>query len=272
MAWAPDEAAVGQVLEMLQASQTPDTAVQAQVQAQLAQYQAVPEFNQTLSFIFVKLRDQPIFTRTAAGLLLKNNILQSLESMPPAVVEALKAEMLEGIADPERRVRRTIGTCISTVATKMGDPHDQYGEWLASWPSLMPTLAGLLDTGELAAVDGALDVLSKICEDVPDRMVADSQQPLNVILPKLFAFFSSEEGTFREAALHIMNQFILLDPPALQVSGLNCHGLTAAVETLDMQRAPVGTLAYRLRCECAQPPAHWCSRRTSILSCKGSST
>jgi transportin-1 len=211
MAWQPDEAAVGEVLAILQNSQTPDTTVQAQVQAQLHQYQAVPEFNQTLSFIFITMRDQPLYTRTAAGLLLKNNIRRSLETMPAELIEALMVQMLQGLGDSERQVRRTIGTCISTLATKMGNDHG----WLEHWPALMPALAACLDSGEPAAIDGSLDTLLKICEDVPDRMVSDTSEPLNVILPKLFNFFTSEEPAFRENALAIMNQFILLDPPIL---------------------------------------------------------
>ena len=63
MAWQPDEAAVGQVLEILRRAQTPDTAVQAAVQAELAAYQAVPEFNLTLAYIFLAMRQQPLCTR-----------------------------------------------------------------------------------------------------------------------------------------------------------------------------------------------------------------
>ena len=60
----PDEAAVGQVLEILRRAQTPDTAVQAAVQAELAAYQAVgPEFNLTLAYIFLAMRQQPLCTR-----------------------------------------------------------------------------------------------------------------------------------------------------------------------------------------------------------------
>jgi hypothetical protein len=62
----PDEAAVGQVLEILRHAQTPDTAVQAAVHAELAAYQAVPEFNLTLAYIFLAMRQQPLYTRLHA--------------------------------------------------------------------------------------------------------------------------------------------------------------------------------------------------------------
>ena len=55
MAWQPDEQAVGQVVAMLEQAQTPDSAVQAAVTAQLDQLQTVPEFNQTVAKVFIRL-------------------------------------------------------------------------------------------------------------------------------------------------------------------------------------------------------------------------
>ena len=96
MAWQPDEAAVAQVIEILQHAQTPDTQVQVQVQAQLEQYAGAPGFNQTLGFIFVARPDQQLCTRLQAGLLLKNNVRRAggqLVSWPPALLEALEGQV-----------------------------------------------------------------------------------------------------------------------------------------------------------------------------------
>jgi hypothetical protein len=59
-------------------------------------------------------------------------------------------------------------------------------------------------------------VLAKICEDVPDRMVADGSQPLDTILPKVFALLTAQNDKWRAYSLEIINRFIMLDPPVMQ--------------------------------------------------------
>ena len=82
---------------------------------------------------------------------------------------------------------------------------------------LCAQLSGLLEpTATPSAIEGALDVLAKICEDVPDRMVADASQPLDTILPKVFALLTAENEKWRAYSLEIINSFIMLDPPVLQ--------------------------------------------------------
>ena len=197
---------------MLEQAQTPDSATQAALTAQLEQLQTVPEFNQTLAHVFIRLKDRPVAVRMGAGLILKNNIRRHLHAMSPELAAALKSEILQGVTDDEVQVRRTVGTCVSTLACGMG--HDQM--WLELWPDLMPALTACLGpSAPPVAIDGALDCLSKICEEVPDRMCADASKPLDVILPLLFGYLTSENDAFRIYSLGIMNQFIILDPKVM---------------------------------------------------------
>ena len=68
--WQPDAAACSQVVAMLEQAQTPDSATQAALTAQLEQLQTVPEFNQTLAHVFIRLKDRPVAVRMGAGLIL----------------------------------------------------------------------------------------------------------------------------------------------------------------------------------------------------------
>ena len=206
------EAAVAQVEAMLEQAQVPDSAVQAQITAQLDQLQAVPEFNQTVAHIFIRRTERPVEMRMAAGLLLKNNVRRQVHTMPPELQAALKAELLAGVGDADARVRQTVGTCIATFASAMGT----HQEWLALWPDLVPTLSSHLGAATTpSGVEGALDCLSKICEEVPDRMVADDAKPLDVLLPQVFGLLQAEDENWRAYALGIINNFIWLDPPVL---------------------------------------------------------
>ena len=143
------------------------------------------------------MRQQPLYTRLQAGLLLKNSVRRSLGTFSPELVEALKPQLLQGVADPERQVRRTVGTCIATLAVQMGGEE----AWLELWPVLVPTLAAGLDSGDPAAVDGCLDCLLKVCEDAPEWMAADATQPLEAILPRMFGLFTAV-GLGRIVTLH----------------------------------------------------------------------
>ncbi|KAJ7531194.1 hypothetical protein O6H91_14G035800 [Diphasiastrum complanatum] len=71
-------------------------------------------------------------------------------------------------------------------------------------------------------MEGALDTLYKICEDIPQELDVDvpglSERPINVFLPRLLEFFSSTHAVLRKLALGSINQFIPVMPTALYIN------------------------------------------------------
>ncbi|CAK8565509.1 unnamed protein product [Lathyrus sativus] len=71
-------------------------------------------------------------------------------------------------------------------------------------------------------MEGAMDALSKICEDVPQIIDADvsglAERPINIFLPRLFRFFQSPHASLRKLSLGSVNQYIMLMLSALCVS------------------------------------------------------
>ncbi len=104
------------------------------------------------------------------------------------------------------------------------------GAELERWPALLPYLVQCLDSGQPLAVDGALNALAKICEDIPERLDSETLgRPLNVVLPKLLAFFGHPELTWRKSAIGAVNQFLLTMPTALTANMDVCESLCGNV-------------------------------------------
>ncbi|KAJ2860345.1 hypothetical protein GGI22_002737 [Coemansia erecta] len=140
--------------------------------------------------------------RAVAGLLLKNNVRQGFATIPPHVLDYVKHKSIDAIGDPDTLVRHTLGTVIATIIT-LGR--------LRNWPEILPRLMQLLDSSEYPVVEGAWDILRKICEERDHELeepMDDGTRPLNVMIPKFISFFSSESPALREYAITTTTLFV----------------------------------------------------------------
>ncbi|KAI3924508.1 hypothetical protein MKW92_044556 [Papaver armeniacum] len=148
--------------------------------------------------------------RQAAGLLLKNNLRSAFKSLIPSYQQYIKSELLPCLGASDRHIRSTVGTVISVVIQQGGVP---------GWPELLQALLHCLDSKELNHMEGAMDALSKICEDIPQELDVDvpglAERPINVFLRRLFQFFQSSHASLRKLSLGAVNQFIMLMPTVL---------------------------------------------------------
>nr|CAB3488773.1 unnamed protein product [Digitaria exilis] len=73
-----------------------------------------------------------------------------------------------------------------------------------------------LDSNDLDHMEGAMDAIYKICEDVPEELDVDvpglSERPINVFMPRILQFFQSPHATLRKLALGCINQYIVVMP------------------------------------------------------------
>lgn len=207
-AWRPDPTGLEHVVGMLRAS-TEGTEDQASVYARLQAYATRSDFNSYLAYILAHGAAASAGSETvrqAAGLLLKNNLKTLYKSLAPEIRAYINTELLSAIGDDSRLVRGAVAVCITAIVSKAG---------LQVWPDLFPTLVSCLDSQHDAFLDGALNALCRICEDAPDLLDEDPSQPLDVIIPKLLSFFQHPNDAVRIKVVHILNQFLLVMPPAL---------------------------------------------------------
>ena len=207
-AFQPSAEGLNQLLTLFKASQSATNAQHRAIQQQLNDFNVIPEYNSYLAYILNVLKNEDGAVRQMAGLMLKNNVKEHWYSLQPGVQEYVRENLLGSLGDPQKYIRTTVGSCITTVI---------YAGGLEAWPTLVPTLYRMLDSESEDFVDGALAALNKICEDSPDRLAKDVQsQPLQFLIPKFLSFFGHQRPLFRKYGLGCINHFVLLMPPALR--------------------------------------------------------
>ncbi|PIA56714.1 hypothetical protein AQUCO_00700814v1 [Aquilegia coerulea] len=207
--WQPKEEGLREICGLLEQSISPNSD-KSLIWQQLQHYSQFPDFNNYLTFIFAHAEGTPVEIRQAAGLLLKNNLRNAFKSMSPSNQQYIKSELLPSLGAADRHIRTTVGTIISVVVQQGG---------VSGWRGLLQALLQCLDSNDLNHMEGAMDALSKICEDIPQELELDvpgvAERPINVFLPRLFKFFQSPHASLRKLSLGSVNQFIMLMPTAL---------------------------------------------------------
>ncbi|KAL2543633.1 Transportin-1 [Forsythia ovata] len=211
--WQPQAEGLREICGLLEQQMSPTSDDKSLIWQKLQHYTQFPDFNNYLAFIFARAEGKSVEVRQAAGLLLKNNLRSAFETMPPANQHYIKSELLPCMGASDRQIRSTAGTIISAFVQIGG---------VVGWPELLHALVKCLDSNDPNHMEGAMDALSKICEDVPQVLDADisglSERPINVFLPRFLQLFQSPHTTLRKLSLGAVNQFIMLMPTVLYVS------------------------------------------------------
>ncbi|XP_018440559.1 transportin-1 isoform X2 [Raphanus sativus] len=209
--WQPREDGLAEIFTLLEQQISPSSvADKSQIWKQLEHFSQFPDFNNYLVFILVRAEGKSIGLRQAAGLLLKNNLKRVWISMVQENQKYIKSELLPCLGAVDRHIRTTVGTIISEIVNVEG---------VAGWLELLPALVSCLDSNDLNHMDGAMDALSKICEDIPQVLDSEvpglAQRPINIFLPRLYQFFQSPHASLRKLALGCVNQYVIIMPAAL---------------------------------------------------------
>ncbi|XP_010548121.1 PREDICTED: transportin-1 [Tarenaya hassleriana] len=209
--WQPREDGLAGICGLLEQQISPSSAVdKSQIWQQLQHFSQSPDFNNYLAFILVRAEGRSIEVRQAAGLLLKNNLRGAYASITPENQKYIKSELLPCLGAADKQIRTTVGTIISVIVQLEG---------VSGWPELLPALVNCLDSNDLIHMEGAMDALSKVCEDVPQVLDLEvpglAERPITIFLPRLFQFFQSPHTSLRKLALGSVNQYIITMPAAL---------------------------------------------------------
>eukprot|EP00898_Chlorokybus_atmophyticus_P008623 jgi/Chlat1/8762/Chrsp90S08112 len=214
--WEPQVEGVVQICRLLTEYMSPG-ADQARILRQLQACAQFPDFNNYLAHVLTRAENQPAEVRQSAGLLLKNNLKTGYVTMPVPFQAFLRAELLRGMGAPDRHLRSTVGTVISVIVQAVG---------VAGWPDLLDGVAKCIDSGDYNHMEGALDALFKICEDMPEQLDQDvpglAERPVNFLIPRLLKLFSSQHAVVRKYAVGSVNQFTVQMPLAL-VNNMNMY-------------------------------------------------
>ncbi|KAG6536072.1 hypothetical protein ZIOFF_001114 [Zingiber officinale] len=170
-------------------------------------------FNNGGCSVFELKQGKSLEVRQAAGLLLKNNLRATFSSLSSSYRQYIKSELLPCLGASDRTIRSTVGTVISVLVQL---------ERVAGWPELLQALAQCLASNDFIHMEGAMDAIYKICEDIPEELDVDvpglSERPINIFMPRLLQFFQSPHAVLRKLSLGSINQFIVVMPSALFMS------------------------------------------------------
>jgi transportin-1 len=206
--WQPSAEGLQQLLGLFRSSQSATNQQHRQIQTQLTQFNAIPDYNNYLVYILNQLKEEEGPVRQMAGLQLKNNVKQHWHTLSPEVQEYVRQNLLGSLGDKSGYIRATVGTCITTVI---------YSGGLEAWEQLLPTLYQMLDSPEMEMVDGAFAALYKVCEDSPEKLAQDTKsRALDFLIPKFLQFFSHAMPKFRRFGVGCINHFVMLMPPCLR--------------------------------------------------------
>lgn len=150
--------------------------------------------------------------RSAAAIMLKNNVKSSYKQLPDQSKTYIKSHILLGLQDRNTQIRNYAGNVVTEIVRQGG---------ILGWPQVLPDLVNMISneaSQESHAQDGAMSALFKVCED--NRRALDqeyqTQRPLAFLLPKLVEFTRSANPKVRSKALAAINVF-LTEPVALTV-------------------------------------------------------
>ncbi|KAL3467514.1 armadillo-type protein [Aspergillus heterothallicus] len=222
MEWQPQEEPLGQLAYCLRDSLNPrNGAAQKQAEQMLEQATSSPDYVNYITYLFSTPQkpsflnmeqNEYSFVRVAAAMNLKVKIHVAYNTIPQESLVYIRSATLIGLRDENQQVRNSAGSVITELISVAG---------LLAWPEVLHELLSLVEnsSGDVAAStqEAAMSALHKVCEDNRRILERDygGQCPLDVIIPKLLTFSSSEVPRIREFALKSLLIFLPHEPKAL---------------------------------------------------------
>ncbi|KAL2871852.1 putative importin beta-2 subunit [Aspergillus lucknowensis] len=222
MEWQPQEEPLGQLAYCLRDSlDSNNNAVRGQAEQMLVQATSSPDYVNYITYLFCTPQKPSILNmeqseydvvRVAAGLNLKMKIHVAYNTIPQESLVYIRSATLIGLRDEHPQVRNSAGSVITELISMAG---------LLAWPEVLHELLTLVEnpSGDVAGStrEAAMSALCKVCEDNRKILQREygGQCPLDVIIPKLLAFSSSESSRIRETALKSILVFLPHRPKVL---------------------------------------------------------
>lgn len=199
MSWEPNPTAIDQLKHILAGTLSSNSNERLQATEALDQAKLQDDFQNYLVFILVNDTTTTSQVRASAGVNLKNHMIKNFNVKNN---DYLLNNILKGLLDQDPFVRNITGTVITSIFSTLG---------VSKWPSVLPQLMELSETGNVTTQEGATGALAKICEDSCHILDTEynGQRPLDFIVPKFIALTGAESSKVRANALHCLNQIIL---------------------------------------------------------------
>ncbi|KAA8651479.1 hypothetical protein EYZ11_004548 [Aspergillus tanneri] len=225
MDWHPQDEPLRQLACCLRDSLNPyDRNAQKQAEQMLVQATSAPDYVNYITYLFSTPQSPAVvafdestwnMVRFAAAMNLKTKIRVAYNTVAQPCLSFIRSATLQGLRDENSQVRNSAGSIITELVQQAG---------LLAWPEVLHELLNLVDNPSkehpVLAQEAAMSALAKVCEDNRKILERDYQGhcPLDVIIPKLLEFTSSESANVRATALKTIHIFLPHRPQALVAS------------------------------------------------------
>ncbi|KAK8190315.1 armadillo-type protein [Phyllosticta capitalensis] len=222
MSWEPQPEPLRQLAQCLKDSLSGhDPTAQKNAEIMLKQAKTAPDIDNYLAYLLssgqppapIDLSPESYHAaRSAAAIMLKNDIRTSYKAIPDAVKAYIRSVVINVLQDPNAQMRSYAGNVITEMVKQGG---------ILGWPQILSDLITLVsnESGSISleAQEGASGALLKICEDnrrALDRDYAGTR-PLDFMVPKLVEFTNSPIARVRSNCLAALNNFVPDQPRAI---------------------------------------------------------
>ncbi|KAI8066432.1 armadillo-type protein [Gongronella butleri] len=204
--WTPNQDSLLQLLELLmQAAEPEQGQSQEWIFKRLESFHRIGEYPLYLVHILTQLQQHGTI-RSVAGMVLKNLVLDYQVPMHPSVQSIVKQQCRLAVIhpDPDPIVRNAVELVITALMRRGG---------VRAWYDILVLLTDQLQHTSQIHVEMALRTLCTVCEDCTTEL--DHPHLIDLILPRLIAFFDHPDTRLQVKSLAAANQFILISSQSL---------------------------------------------------------
>lgn len=179
----------------------------------IKQAKTSPDIDNYLCFLLanpsaldVQLSQESIYAaRSAAGIMLKNDLKNNFKGMQPSSRSYILATILSGLNDSHSQIRNIVGNVVTELVRQAG---------VAGSGDILPSLLSIIGNADGStpqhAQEGASGALLKVCEDNRKALSKSYQNqcPLDVIVPRLLDFTSHSVPKIKANSISSLDVFI----------------------------------------------------------------
>ncbi|EAZ63965.2 putative importin, protein [Scheffersomyces stipitis CBS 6054] len=208
MSWTPEPQALEQLRHIFRGTLSSNNNERKLANEALDQAKLQPEIENYLLELLVVDDSAKSDIRAAAGINLKNSILNRRHQKAPPNRSYLLENILKGLMSKDNMVRNITGNVITSLFSIYG---------LEGWPQALPQLLELVNhtstDGSMTSQEAASGALSKICEDSFYSLDVEfnGERPLNFMISNFLKLMNHPgSGKIRANSIHCIAQFIPL--------------------------------------------------------------
>lgn len=198
--WTPNDEILGTVQQVLHDAMVPNSEIQKEVQQKLNFMQTHPDFVNYLLYILSKNDLFSEDVRALSGIILKNNIDATFDSLSDETKGNIKQTSISLLRDPLKEVRSSVCNLVIVIACK---------DNISAWPELLTYLTSSVDDPDEPMNEITVTTLFRICDEYlikRDNTGTERNDSLALPVKKFISLLPRGTCNYRKDILRLINQ------------------------------------------------------------------